>query len=70
MDNGEGRFIRGRSMQDLLELKNEYPKAGGFFTVGEELEIKGSLFRVKQITPFGIKLKLLKRDITVTREKK
>jgi len=29
-------------------------------TVGEELEIKGSRFEVKDISPFGIKLKLLK----------
>ena len=60
MDTGEGRFQELKSLSELEEMRNKYPKSKGVFTVGEEIEIKGSRFRVKQISPFGIKLKLLK----------
>jgi len=60
MDTGEGRFERFNKREDLQELRQKYPNSKGVFTVGEEIEIKGSLFRVKDISPFGIKLKLLK----------
>ena len=43
----------------VKDLRNKYPKSKGLFTVGEELEIKGSRFKVKDISPWGIKLKLL-----------
>lgn len=74
MDTGEGKFERftvpeadNTDMEDYFnklekkidELKTKYPKAKGIFTVGEELEIRGSRFLVKDISPFGIKLKLL-----------
>ena len=67
MDTGEGRFELFFSAIDdeddmIAVLKQKFPKAKGVFRVGEELEIKGSKFRVKEITPFGIKLKLLKQD--------
>ena len=62
MDTGEGNFIRipdltSKTMETMMK---KYPKAKGVFTIGEELEIRGSLFMVKDISPFGIKLKLLK----------
>ena len=60
MDTGEGRFEKVKELQELEELRNKYPKSKGIFTIGEELEIRGSKFKVKEITPFGIKLKLLK----------
>lgn len=60
MDTGNGRFEGFESLDQLNELREKYPKSKGIFTVGEELEIKGSKFRVKEISPFGIKLKLLK----------
>ena len=43
----------------LKSLRKKYPKSKGLFIIGEELEIKGSLFKVKDISPWGIKLKLL-----------
>lgn len=61
MDTGEGRFEHFKSLSELPELQAKYPKSKGVFTVGEELEIRGSLFIVKDISPFGIKLKLLKQ---------
>lgn len=59
MDTGEGKLELLRSLEEALATKEEYPNSRGIFTVGEELEIKGSRFRVKEITPFGIKLKIL-----------
>ena len=65
MDTGEGRFEQFDSddkegfYKQLQEIENKYPKHKGVFIVGEELEIKGSRFRVKDISPFGMKLKLL-----------
>lgn len=62
MDTGEGRFEQLESLDEkyVEAIRKKYPKAKGIFSVGEEVEIKGSLFRIKEITPFGIKLKLLK----------
>ena len=67
MDTGEGRFKRfePKSLQDFEEkvnkLREKFPKSKGIFTEGEELWIRDSLFRVKNISPFGIKLKLLRQ---------
>ena len=61
MDNGEGQFETFGDKNELQDLRDKFPKSKGVFEVGEELEIKGSLFRVKYISPFGIKLKLLKQ---------
>jgi len=62
MDTGEGRFEKFNDMDNLERLRKKYPNAKGIFHVGKKLEIKGSLFEVKDISPFGIKLKLLKRE--------
>ena len=62
MDSGEGRFEEIKSLRDIQEVYANHPNAKGIFTVGEELEIRGSKFRVKDISPFGIKLKLLKQE--------
>jgi len=63
MDTGEGRFeqLPNLEIATLNETRKKYPKSKGVFTVGEELEIRGSRFHVKDISPFGIKLKLLKQ---------
>ncbi len=60
MDNGEGGMVPFENLEELEELRKKYPKSKGVFTVGEKLSIKGSSFEVKDISPFGIKLKLLK----------
>ena len=61
MDTGEGRFEPLPNLGESLEqARKKYPKSKGVFTVGEELKIKGSRFVVKDISPYGIKLKLLK----------
>lgn len=61
MDTGEGRFIDlpYLTYDTVDEARKKHPKSKGVFTVGEELEIRGSRFQVKDISPFGIKLKLL-----------
>ena len=64
MDTGEGRFERLPDLREatLEDARKRHPKSKGVFTVGEELEIRGSRFKVKDISPFGIKLKLLKGE--------
>ena len=67
MDNGKGVFkeIRFAEMTEkqrqIEKMREKYPKAKGIFEVGEKLVIRGSLFQVKDISPFGIKLKLLRQ---------
>lgn len=61
MDTGEGRFEAFSDLNEEDALRKMYPKSKGVFEVGEEIEIKGSKFKVKEISPFGIKLKLLKQ---------
>lgn len=62
MDTGNGNFERFDSVVQLADLRKKYPKSGGVFEVGERIEIKGSLFEVKDISSFGIKLRLLTRE--------
>jgi len=62
MDSGEGKFIQTAKIEDLEAMRDQYPKSKGVFTVGVKLEIKGSKFLVKDISPFGIKLKRLAQD--------
>jgi hypothetical protein len=61
VDTGEGRFVELKSFSDEEDLRKQYPKSKGVFQIGEELEIKGSKFKVHDISPFGIKLRLLKQ---------
>lgn len=61
MDTGEGKMVSFNSEVEIPMLHKKCPKAKGVFYIGEELEIKGSKFKVKDITPFGIRLKLLKQ---------
>lgn len=68
MDTGVGKFkqIKGsievERLNQLAQMVKEYPKAKGVFAVGEELEIKGSRFKVAKIDQFGIRLRLLKPE--------
>ena len=63
MDTGEGRFEQLENLEkDFQRLKEEYPNHGGLFSVGEEVELKGSVFRIKSIKPTELRLKLLKRS--------
>jgi len=63
MDTGEGKFERVdyNVSGQLEQLRKKYPKSKGVFTVGEEIEIRGSLFKVHDISPLGIKLRLLRQ---------
>ena len=57
MDTGEGRF------EEIEEKKYDTLKKEvgdtGLFRVGEEVEIRGSKFRIKSIKPTELRLKLL-----------
>lgn len=59
MDTGEGKFKEFEALEQLEELKKEFPKHGGVFKIGEIVELKGSRFRVKNIKPDKLILKLL-----------
>jgi uncharacterized Zn finger protein len=59
MDTGEGKFKFAESLEKMKELEDQYPDHGGWFRVGEIVELNGSRFRVKAVKPTQIILKLL-----------
>ena len=61
MDDGKGTFVPFENAEELHTLQKENPFHGGWFRVGEEVELKGSRFRVKAVKPTELRLKLLKR---------
>lgn len=64
MDSGKGRFEMLEEEKANAYLSGEIEKperAGGIFKVGEELEIRGSKFRVRKITKKDLILRLLPR---------
>ncbi len=60
MDRGDGKFkmFDGSEKEEAM-LRDLYPKSAGIFKVGEEIEIRGSKFRVKSIKPTERRLKLI-----------
>jgi len=67
MDTGEGRMEKFEAAdkeelsRKLSQFEDRYPLHGGVFKVGEELEIKGSRFLVKDISSLGMRLRVLPR---------
>lgn len=68
MDTGKGYFEEfyakneeeaKEHMERLLKL---YPGHGGIFHEGEEIELKGSRFRISKIITNGLKLELLPKE--------
>jgi uncharacterized Zn finger protein len=68
IDTGKGRF-------ETIEVKDEeqlkvqksilealHPHHGGWFRIGEVIEIRGSRFRVKAVKPTELRLKLLPKE--------
>lgn len=51
--------------KEIKRMKEENPNHGGVFRKGEILQIKGSRFRVKTISPKELRLKLLPRRIKI-----
>jgi len=68
MDTGNGKFeiiepTNAAEMQKAMrEMMQKHPNHGGWFQEGEEIEIKGSRFRVKSVKPTEIRLKLLPKE--------
>jgi hypothetical protein len=62
MDQGDGTFKQYMDIVTAKEAQANNPLAGGIFTKGEILEIKGSRFKVVQILHKGLKLSLLPKD--------
>lgn len=67
MDDGQGHFQRldkgklADLQKEVAKLEIKHPNHGGWFMVGEEIEIRGSCFRVKSIKSDELRLKLLKK---------
>lgn len=61
MDTGEGYFKQLESLDDAETFRDQFPRSKGVFSVNEIIELKGSKFRIVDISPFGLKLKLLKQ---------
>ena len=60
MDTGRGYFEE--IPEDIYEKADKkWPMDSGVFKVGEQLELKGSLFKVHAIRPKKLILKLLKQ---------
>lgn len=64
MDSGEGRFEQFDREEELAELQESYPLHGGVFCKGEVVELKGSKFKIKTISPKELRLKLLPKKAT------
>jgi hypothetical protein len=70
MDDGKGTFQVLKSQDELNEkmdaikaaMEEKYPNHGGWFKVGEEIELRGSRFRIKAVKPTELRLKLLPRS--------
>ncbi len=58
MDSGEGNFKRFEKTEELKSLQEEFQNHGGVFSVGDEIPIRGSLFKVSKITPKKLILRL------------
>jgi len=68
MDTGNGNFIElikeknsGSTDSGQKKLEDQYPNHGGWFHIGQLVEVEGSLFRVKSVKPTELRLKLLRR---------
>ena len=67
MDTGNGVFeqVVAKNQEALEEnkkvLEEKHPLHGGWFQVGEVLEIRGSRFKIQAVKPNQLRLKLLRR---------
>lgn len=70
MDTGNGVFeelmTNGMDAKEISEKVREkeraHPNHGGWFHVGQIVNINGSIFRVKSVKPTEIRLKLLPKN--------
>jgi hypothetical protein len=72
MDDGTGKFIpieaegpaptKQQIYAAIVAAKKQHPKHGGFFHVGQIVELSGSRFRVKSVKPTELRLKLLPKE--------
>ena len=63
MDTGKGFFVEKKENEEKEEIEKRYPGHGGWFREGEEIEIRGSKFKVKKVTPTELRLKLLSKNV-------
>ena len=63
MDTGKGKFELLEKAR-TMELMQENPNRTDIFTVGEEVKIRDSRFRIVKITPKKLTLRILQREET------
>lgn len=63
MDSGNGTFKQFKTDGELKTLQQQHPLHGGVFHKGEIIELKGSRFKIKTISPKELRLKLLPRGV-------
>jgi hypothetical protein len=72
MDTGQGRFVTVESSENLTqrkkELEKKHPTHGGWFREGEIIIIRGSKFRIKNVKPNELRLKLLPKESGILQE--
>lgn len=68
MDTGKGYLEILKAAKNARDLQSEinameekHPQHGGWFRVGETIELRGSTFRIASVSPTGLRLKVLKR---------
>lgn len=61
MDTGRG-YMEEISDDFYHKKEKESPLNSGVFKVGEQIEIKGSIFKIQSIKPKKLVLKLLKKS--------
>ena len=61
MDTGEG-YLKMLQEQEAAELFEAKPHRTDIFSVGEEVTIRDSKFRILKITPKKITLRILPRE--------
>jgi len=62
MDTGKGHFAPFATEAELRDLEKTYSLHGGVFRKGEIVELKGSRFKIKTISPKELRLKLLPKQ--------
>lgn len=74
MDTGDGKFkifqeseaLEEQRAATIARMERDHPNHGGWFRVGDIVEIRGSQFRIKSIKPNELRLKLLPRQRKLT----
>uniref|UniRef100_A0A6M3IVF7 Uncharacterized protein n=1 Tax=viral metagenome TaxID=1070528 RepID=A0A6M3IVF7_9ZZZZ len=64
MDTGKGylAMLEEKEYQQVLSVGEEGARTDGLFRLNEIVEVKGSRFKIKKITPKGLTLRVLPKE--------